>query len=178
ELATAVGAVILYQLFSHSFISLFVYSFISFSFLVIFFSDLKYQIIPDSMILMSLISTFGLMIFSYNLQPTTYNRLLSALGASGFLFFLWLVTRGRGMGLGDVKLAFVIGLFLGFPKTLLALYFAILTGAIAGVIVVLLRKKSLKSAIAFGPFLLSGMLFAIVFGESEIIQSFLKGVIL
>lgn len=76
------------------------------------------------------------------------------------------------MGFGDVKLAFLMGLFLGFPKIVVALYFAFLTGAAVGVILIMLGKKKLKSAIPFGPFLVAGTVFALFWGE-QIINKFI-----
>lgn len=134
------------------------------SLLVIFLADLKYQIIPDSMIITGVVGTL-LLIFTMNYELSTMNLLLSALSASAFFFLLWLITRGRGMGFGDVKLAFLMGLFLGFPKIIIALYAAFLTGALVGVILILAQNKSLKTKIAFGPFLIWGTLVAWFWGE-------------
>ena len=89
---------------------------------------------------------------------------LLSLGGFGFLYVLWAVTRGRGMGFGDVKLAFLMGLFLGFPGIITAFYTAFLTGAIVGVILILTGSKGWKSKIAFGPFLILGMAVTFVWG--------------
>lgn len=142
------------------------------SLLVIFVADFKYQIIPDSMVvvgvvgvlmgLMSRMSSMGFM------EGGGLQRLASALGASGFFLLLWLVTRGKGMGLGDVKLAFLMGLLLGFPKIVVASYLAFLTGAGVGVILILLGKKKLKAKIAFGPFLIFGTVIASLYGDGLI----------
>ena len=69
------------------------------------------------------------------------------------------------MGLGDVKFAFFMGLLLGFPNIIVACYLAFLTGAVAGVILILLRKKNLKQHIAFGPFLVLGTVIALFYGD-------------
>lgn len=119
------------------------------SLLVIFVADLKYQIIPDSMIVLGIV---GAVLNGAHLLP--------ALGSFAFLFLLWAVTRGRGMGFGDVKFAVLMGLFLGYPGVIVAFYVAFLTGAIAGVILMLGKKKTLKSKIAFGPFLVAGTVVA------------------
>ena len=57
------------------------------------------------------------------------------------------------MGLGDVKFAFFMGLFLGFPKIIFAFYLAFLTGAATGVILILIKRKKFGQRISFGPFL-------------------------
>lgn len=89
----------------------------------------------------------------------------SGVGASLFFVALILLTRGKGMGWGDVKLAFAIGLILGWPKTLVALMAAFLTGAVVGIILILIRKKTLKQSVPFGPFLVLGTILALVWGE-------------
>ena len=65
------------------------------------------------------------------------------------------------MGLGDAKLAFLIGLFLGPVSAAAALMSAFIIGAVFGIILLALGVKNLKSQIAFGPFLVLGA--AIVF---------------
>lgn len=77
------------------------------------------------------------------------------------------------MGFGDVELVFLMGLFLGFPKIIVALYLAFLTGALIGVILIILDKKNLKSQIAFGPFLVFGTIISLFWGE-QIIRIFLS----
>ena len=70
------------------------------------------------------------------------------------------------MGLGDVKLAGLMGLFLGFPKIVVALYVAFLTGAVISLILVVLGKKKLRgSTVPFGPLLVIGTLTSLFYGE-------------
>lgn len=142
------------------------YLFIVSSLIVIFFTDLKYGIIPDKIVYPGVvISLLYLLIFHNSLFII---HLLSALGAFLFFLFLFLVTRGRGMGFGDVKLVFLLGLFLGFPKIMIALYFAFLTGAFWGCILILWRKKRLSETISFGPFLSAGAFISLLWGEGII----------
>jgi len=71
------------------------------------------------------------------------------------------------LGFGDVKLGFLIGLVLGWwQRALVAVFLAFLTGAIVGVTLILMGKKKRKEAIAFGPFLLGGMLIAKIWGDA------------
>lgn len=160
---TGIGFILIFQTFPYSLISLFAYFLIFSSLLVIFVADAKYQIIPDSMVvagvigaLMGLIGQMGpigLIGFMHNVW--------SAVGSAGFFYFLWLLTKGRGMGLGDVKLAFLLGLLLGFPGIVVAIYVAFLTGAMFGIILIMQGKKTLKAKIAFGPFLIVGFVVAV-----------------
>ncbi len=123
-------------------------------------ADLKYQIIPDSMIIVGIIGVL--------LQPQGPALWLSGFGAMAFFYVLWFATKGKSMGFGDVKLAGVLGLLLGFPLIISALYIAFLTGAGVGVILILRGRKSLKSKIAFGPFMVFGTLVSIVFSNTII----------
>ncbi len=161
ELVTAVGFIFLYQLLASSMLSLFAYALIFSSLLVIFVADFKYQIIPDSMIAAGILGALLVLFFPMNHKLFIMNYIFSAVGASLFFLTLWFITRGRGMGFGDVKLAFLLGLLLGFPRIIVAFYIAFLTGALVGVILILSGKKSLKSNVPFGPFLILGAVAAL-----------------
>ena len=93
--------------------------------------------------------------------------LLLASGAGAALFFAGLVwvTRGKGMGWGDVKLALALGLVLGWPKIVVAMIVAFLTGASMGIILILRRKKRFGQTIPFGPFMVGGTVVALLWGE-------------
>lgn len=157
--------------------SLFIFS----TLIVIFFADLKYQIIPDEVVFPAIAVAFIFQLVDYKLASpvgglsiiSLTNPLFSALGAALFFLSLVLLTRGRGMGVGDVKLALLIGLLLGFPGIIIALYLAFLTGAILGVILVLLGKKRFGQKIPFGPFLV-GATFASLFWGTALWHFFQK----
>lgn len=93
-----------------------------------------------------------------------YTYLIPAVFGAGFFFFLWFFSKGRAMGDGDIFLAGIIGLALGYPKFIIAYYVAFLTGAIVGVILILVRKKRMNSHIPFGPFLVLGLGVAYLYG--------------
>ncbi len=100
-------------------------------------------------------------------------NVLTAFGVSLFFLFLIYITKGRGMGGGDVKLGFLIGLLNGFPNTFVSLFLSFLTGALCSFILVLIKKKRLKDAIPFGPFLIIGSFITLIFG-STIVDWYLK----
>jgi len=148
----------------YSFLTLLIWLISGACFLAIFAADLKYQIIPDSAVFGGiLISLFKIFIDYRYTAMVDFSLFGAAFLASLFFGGLVLITKRRGMGAGDVKLAFLMGLVLGFPRILLALCFAFLTGALIGVILILLGKKKLKSQIAFGPFLIAGTVFALFY---------------
>jgi len=180
ELATGVlfvfiflnlGEILKSELTDFYFLNLIYYWTISALLIVIFVFDLKHYIIPDKIVYPAIIIAFLFSLF-FGLSQENFNILLEGF-LSGFfsaLFFmvLFLFSKGKWLGLGDVKLIFFMGLFLGFPSVLVALFSAHLFGAIIGLVLVFLRKKGLKSEIPFGPFLIAGTYVALFYGENLI----------
>ncbi len=122
--------------------------------------DLKTQRIPDILTL----SLYILGTTSLFLNPPFQDKLLG--GAILFAFFLFLyLAKPHGMGFGDVKLSGAIGLFLGWKLAILALFLAFLSGGITGALLILLKKKTLKDPLPFGPFLSGGSIIALLFGN-------------
>jgi prepilin signal peptidase PulO-like enzyme (type II secretory pathway) len=121
-------------------------------------------VIPDKVVFPAMIISCLYLLF---VNPfSLFINLVSAFGAFVFFFALFLITKGKGMGFGDVKLVFLLGLILGFPKIVLALYLAFLTGALSGIILIIWRKKrSLKETIPFGPFLIAGTIISLFLGD-------------
>ncbi|VVA44234.1 conserved membrane hypothetical protein [Candidatus Roizmanbacteria bacterium] len=142
-------------------------------FIVIFVSDLKYHLISDYILL-------ALFIFSILLKFVTPLSgihaltidILSGLIVALPIWLIYFVSKERAMGLGDVYLAAIMGFLLGWQAGFLALYIAFVTGAIFGLIIIIFKKKKLKSKIAFGPFLVIGTVVMLFWGEKimEIIK--------
>jgi len=137
--------------------------------LTIFMADVKYHLIPDS-----LQFVFLVLALCYHLVQAASWLMLGSFIVSGILvmlpiLILYLITRGRGMGFGDVKLAFVIGFLLGTIPGWIALYIGFIAGSVVGVALLITKKKKLKSQIAFGPFLIIGIVLS-VFYQTEIIR--------
>lgn len=99
-------------------------------------------------------------------------QILVLIASSFFISFFFMslifITKGRGMGGGDVKLGFLIGLFNGFPGNVLAIFLGFLFGSIYSLFLVSLKKKSVKDTIAFGPFLILGSVASFIWGEQLI----------
>jgi len=147
----------------------FIYLGILSALIVIFFADLKYRVIPDQVQIFLFAASLFLLPLYGTLQKVFIERVIAALLVMVPIYFLYWVTKGRGMGFGDVKLAFTIGFMFGIKAGLLVLYFAFITGAIIGLILMFIQKKGLKSKIAFGPFLVIGML-VMLFWRDEIFE--------
>jgi leader peptidase (prepilin peptidase)/N-methyltransferase len=147
-----------------------VYYFLVVSSLIIISAyDLKHYLIPDEIIYpaitISLIVNLLKGFYCHNLLITSYQLLIALLAGAGFFLLLFLVSKGKWMGLGDVKLAAFLGLLLGWPSILLALSISFFLGAVVGLILILLKKKKMSSQIPFGPFLSAGALIALFWGS-------------
>lgn len=105
------------------------------------------------------------MVFS-PFQSVVANHVLGFAAAGAFFLALFLVSAGRGMGLGDVKLAAVAGLVLGWPDIALAIVLSFFLGGAWGAALFLSRRKTMKDRLPFGPFLVLGFLLAIFFGHA------------
>jgi len=148
---------------NQSLFSLFFYLVVCSSLVVVFYIDLFQGIIPDLILL-----PLGVFSFFYALLINAQNfpiKIISGILAFLFFFSLLLITKGKGMGFGDVKLVFVMGLIVGFPGIFISIYFAFLSGAIVALFLMFLHKKKLKSTIAFGPFLSLGCMIALIWGD-------------
>lgn len=132
--------------------------------LSIFVIDLEAKMIPDELAFLG----FGLVMFYLLLiNPSPlFTSLAAGFAAALFLLLIHLATRGRGMGLGDVKLAVFAGTLLGWPMMSIWLFTAFLTGAVVGTILVLTKKASFGKQIAFGPFLVIALIITLVWGKS------------
>lgn len=90
---------------------------------------------------------------------------LGALCVSVPFLFLWVATRGEGLGLGDVKLMAGSGLLLGWQRTLLA----VLAASVLGSVLHLARmRRGAPRRLAFGPYLAAGVWLAALFGDAII----------
>jgi prepilin signal peptidase PulO-like enzyme (type II secretory pathway) len=89
----------------------------------------------------------------------------SAVGIGLFFVSLILLTKGKGMGGGDVKLGFLIGLFNGFPYNILGIFLGFVIGSVFSLGLIGLKQKTMKDIIPFGPFLIAGSLASLFFGR-------------
>jgi leader peptidase (prepilin peptidase) / N-methyltransferase len=120
---------------------------------IVTLTDLEQRVIPNVVLLAGAVIGIGIVAAT---DPGSFaQRGLAAAGAGGFLLFFALAYP-RGMGMGDVKLAAVMGLFLG-RAVVPALLVAVLVGAAVGLILLALHgSEARKRAVPFGPFLALG----------------------
>ncbi len=122
----------------------------------IFFIDLEHRLVPNAITYPGLVAALAL--------AAAGGRLIDAAvtaAAAGALFFAIAVASRGGMGGGDVKLAAMLGAFLGWPDTGVAILLAFVGGAAVGIALIGLRLRTRKDAIPFGPALAAGAVIAI-----------------
>jgi leader peptidase (prepilin peptidase)/N-methyltransferase len=86
------------------------------------------------------------------------------LAGGGLLLLIAVLSRG-GMGGGDVKFSFVLGIWLGWPDILLALFLSFVIGGVAGAWLLVTGSRGRKEMIPFGPFICVGALLALLYGR-------------
>ncbi len=136
--------------------------------LVIAFIDLDLKIIPDKVTLPGLVA--GLVVSPLAGLTTLPESLIGAVVGGGVLYLIGLLGaaafRKESMGGGDIKLAAMMGAFLGWKAVLLMLFIAFFVGAVAGIAVMARGGKRADHTIPFGPFLALGSFVSMVWGES------------
>ena len=141
-------------------------------FLTMFFTDLETYTVPDSIQIALLL--FGVCATVFDKNYPWYSHLI---GAFAFSLVFWLVafiiTKKRGveaLGGGDIKLAFVSGLILGWEKMLGAMLIASVFGSLIIVILQRVKKNGRDTEYPFVPFIVSGASVMIFFGDYLIEQ--------
>ena len=132
--------------------------------------DLDVQRLPDRIVLPAYAVGAGLLGAVGILRGDVVSLGLAAAGAGGaFLFFLVLaLAKPGGMGFGDVKLAGVLGLFLGFlgvQQLVIGFTAAFFLGGVVGIALILLKRSSRASRIPFGPWMLAGTWVGVLAGQ-------------
>ncbi|TQR14831.1 prepilin peptidase [Psychrobacillus soli] len=130
---------------------------------IITVSDIAYMLIPDKILLFFLVPLIIVRIFS-PLNPW-WDSIVGAAMGFGVLFLIAMLSKG-GMGGGDIKLFFVIGVVLGVNDTLLTLFLASVIGTVIGIITLKKAKKGRKTPIPFGPSIAIAAIVAYFYGNS------------
>ena len=126
--------------------------------------DLDHRIIPNKLMLVGTVVSLAIVLLT---KPDSLTEHLIAAGAAGGFLLIAALAYPRGMGMGDVKLAGVMGLFLGRavgPAMLVAL----VAGTVVGAVIIARKgaKEGRKTAIPFGPYLAFGGLVGLFAGDA------------
>ncbi len=161
ELATAAAFVLIYISIPYSLFPI-LFNFIFAALLILIFGyDLKHYLILDKVVFPAAILTLLYQGYLGNLG----NALLGAALLAGFFYFLYLVSRGRWIGAGDVKLGIFLGALVPWPVTVALFFLAYFIGAAFALILIALRKKKMADRLPFGTFLTLAAFIAMLWGE-------------
>lgn len=124
--------------------------------------DLYHQIIPDGVLLVG--GLLGLpMVYLQSMEQLKWGVI--GFFAAGLVLLLIALASKGGMGGGDIKLAAVMGLYLGLKSVALALFLSFLLGGLVGILLLVTGIKGRKDAVPFGPFLALGAIITAFWGE-------------
>ena len=136
--------------------------------------DLDHRIIPNRLTLIGAVAAPAILALT---EPDALPEHLIAAAAAGGFFLVALLAYPRGMGMGDVKLAAMLGLFLG-SAVVPAIFVALVSGTLVGAAVIARKgaREGRKTAVPFGPFLALGAVVALFWGDAMVdwyLQTFL-----
>lgn len=136
---------------------------------MLFMYDLRWQLLPDKILLPLIgIAAIGA-VYSAAVVSHDASLLVEVLAGaailSGFFGFLYIVSRGRWIGFGDVKLGIFMGVVLGLPGSIVALIGSYYIAIIVVLPLLLLKKVTKKSYVPFGPFLLISFFLSYFFAD-------------
>lgn len=138
--------------------------------ILIFVYDLRWQEIPDRFSLPAIAAVFILNLF---IGIPAWNMVLGAAIAGGFFALQFLLSKGRWIGGGDIRLGALMGVLLGWQLTLLSLLLAYVGGAVISLLLIAFAGKRMDSQVAFGTFLVGAALVALFWG-GELINFYLR----
>ena len=169
EFLTGLIYLIIYLIYGLSIQSL-VYLILSSALIIIAFIDLNEQIVPDVISLPGI--GVGLILSFFVPYISFINSALGVVVGGGIILIIALVGsmifKKEAMGGGDVKLAAMIGAFLGWRYAIISLFLGFFLGALTGIILIMAKIKKREDAIPFGPFIALGSIITLLWGEQII----------
>lgn len=138
---------------------------------LIFWHDYDYMLIPDAVVYPAMIVTIFYQVYKYVQSPLGFanvgspltGSLVAAFGAALFFAALIWMSKGKWIGGGDVKLGFLAGLIVGWPKILFVFFLTYFIGAVVSLALIVLKRKTWKSRIPFAPFVVTAVLIILFF---------------
>ena len=169
EFLTGLIYLIVYRIYGLSIQSL-IYIILSSALIIIAFIDLNEQIVPDVISLPGIVIGF---IISFFVPYISFiNSALGVLVGGGIILIIGLagsvIFKKEAMGGGDVKLAAMIGAFLGWRYIIISLFLGFFLGALVGIVLILSKIKSREDTVPFGPFIVLGSFITLLCGEKII----------
>ncbi|MFC1615283.1 prepilin peptidase, partial [Patescibacteria group bacterium] len=151
-----------YRFTTSTYLLLFSYFFFISVLIIIFVYDLKWYLILDKITIPSIVAAGVLNVI---LGHSILNLLLAGFIVGGFFLFQFIISRGKWIGGGDIRLGFLMGIILGWPIAIVALFISYILGAIVGIGLIVTGKKKMSSQVPFGTFLSVGAIIALLYGQ-------------
>jgi leader peptidase (prepilin peptidase) / N-methyltransferase len=130
--------------------------------IVIFVYDLRWYIIPD---IVSLPAAGMLFLLNLGLGINWRNLLISGIICGSFFLIQFLISRGRWLGGGDIRLGLLLGVALGWPMSLVAILIAYLIGSAASLAMIATKKKKWGDQVPLGIFLTTASVLVLFWGD-------------
>src|SRR5665648_14275 len=173
EFLTGLTYLIIYLVYGLT-IQTLVYIILSSALIIIAFIDLNQQIINDVISLPGIV--IGFVISFFVPYISFINSALGVVIGGGIILIIGLagsvIFKKEAMGGGDVKLAAMIGAFLGWRYIIISLFLGFFLGALAGIFLIMSKIKKREDVIPFGPFIVLGS-FITLFWGGQIISWYL-----
>jgi len=130
--------------------------------IVIFIYDLRWYLILDKV---TIPAGIVVLIFNLVLGANLWNLLISGIIGGSFFLVQFLVSKGKWVGGGDIRLGALMGLILGWPSVMLAIFLAYIIGSVAAIGLLIRKKKKLGSMVPMGIFLSTATIIILFWGE-------------
>ncbi|PIZ96306.1 MAG: hypothetical protein COX80_01585 [Candidatus Magasanikbacteria bacterium CG_4_10_14_0_2_um_filter_33_14] len=127
----------------------------------IFVYDTKHLEVSDAVTLGASLLFFIVSLF---FGANWFDMTLGALIGAGFFLLQFVISKGKWVGGGDIRIGLLMGILLGWKLTILALWIAYVVGGIFSIILVLMKKKGMKTEVAFGTYLTVATFIAMFWG--------------
>lgn len=111
--------------------------------------------------------------FIHNSLFFILNSLYGGLALGGFLGLIVLISWEKWMGIGDIKLGFLLGAIVAWPNVIFSTFAAFALGSIISLALIFMRKKTMKDMVPFAPFLILGAYVTLFYGD-QIIKWYLN----
>ncbi len=125
--------------------------------------DFQFGEIPDEVSLPAFFLALAGSFLAFT--PNFTMSLVGLLVGGGFFAAIVLISNGRWMGGGDIRIGLLLGALLGWQGLVIAVFIASFLGSVVGIVQIVQKKKKLKSSLPFAPFLAMGGVMALVFGS-------------
>ncbi len=148
------------------------------SLLTLAFIDGRHKVVPDSISVPTIVMLFFLqLVHIFQVQGWQFTTtfwtdilaiVLAMLIGAGWFWLQWVVSRGKWVGSGDIRIGAILGVFLGLPLVAVALFASYMSGSLWAAVLLARGKVKMKSQLPFGVFLGAAGILAYIFGPSVV----------